>query len=136
MRTLQLLDQATVDPATGIITFTAAGKNALQPTAAMRREGEYAAISASYGALEIALRPRVRELIRTLRTIQPNDGLNTTRQVGSANCFLGLGLRSDGAIILRPTIVGDATGYFSLNLILSPEAAASLRAWLGEETAK
>ena len=136
MRTLQTLDHAAVDSSTGVITFSATGKNILTPTAAMRREGEYAAISASYGALEIALRPRVRELIRTLRTIQPNDGLNTTRQVGSANCFLGLGLRTDGAIILRPTIVGDASGYFCLNLILSPEAAASLRAWLGEDTTK
>jgi len=136
MRNPQTLHQAAVDPATGIITFTAAGENALQPTAAMRHEGEYVPISVSYGALEIALRPRVKDLIRTLRTIQPNDGLNTTRQVGSADCFLGLGLRTDGTLILRPTIVGDASGYFCLNLAIAPEAAAALRSWLGEETAK
>lgn len=136
MRNPQTLDQAAIDPVTGVITFTAAEKNALQPIAAMRHEGEYVPISVSYGALEIALRPRVKDLIRTLRTIQPNDGLNTTRQVGSTDCFLGLGLRTDGTLILRPTIVGDASGYFCLNLALSPQAAAELRSWLGEEGAK
>lgn len=136
MRNPQTLNQTTVDPATGVITFTAAGENALQPIAALRHEGEYVPISVSYGALEIALRPRVKDMIRTLRTIQPNDGLNTSRQVGSADCFLGLGLRTDGTLILRPTIVGDASGYFCLNLALSPEAAAAFRAWLGEEAEK
>ena len=136
MRNLQPLDHAAVDTATGVISFSAAGESPLNPSAAMRREGEYAAISASFGAIEIALRPRVRELIRTLKTIQPNDGLNTTRQVGSGDSFLGLGLRTDGALILRPTIVGDASGYFCLNLILAPEAAAALREWLGDDTAK
>jgi hypothetical protein len=99
----------------------------------MRREGEYASISASYGALEIALRPRVRELIRTLKHMQPNDGLNTTRQVGSGDAFLGLGLHTDGALIVRPTIVGDGSGYFCLNLMLAPAAANALKAWLGDE---
>ena len=136
MRNLQTLNQASVDTATGVISFSAAGESVLNPTVAMRREGEYAVISASYGALEIALRPRIRELIRTLKTIQPNDGLNTTRQVGSGDCFIGLGLRTDGALYMRPTIVGDASGYFCLNLILTPEAANALRAWLGDDEAK
>ncbi len=135
MRNLQPLTQAALDAATGVISFTAAENNPLNPSLAMRREGEYAAISASYGALEIALRPRIRELIRTLKTMQANDGLNTTRQVGSGNSLLGLGLRSDGGLMLRPTIVGDASGYFCFNLLLVPEAAAALRRWLDESGA-
>jgi hypothetical protein len=133
MRNFQTLDVTVADTATGVITFTAAEDDGSHPTIALRREGEYAAISASYGALEIALRPRARELIRTLKQIQPNDGLNVTRQVGSGDCFLGLGMRTDGALVVRPTIIGDATGYFCLNLVLAPGAAAALKGWLGEE---
>ena len=86
-------------------------------------------------ALEIALRLRLRELVRTLSHLQPNDGLNTTRQVGTGDCFLGMGLRTDGSLVLRPTIIGDASGYFCLNLILAPEAAKVLRDWLGGDSA-
>ena len=130
MRQFQVLDQSAVDSATGILSLIARGGSA---SLALRREGEYVSISASLGALEIALRPRVRDLIRALRQLQPNDGLQTTRQVGSGDCFLGLGLRSDGTLILRPTLVGDASGYFCLNLTLSPDVAAALRGWLGDE---
>ena len=136
MRNFETLDQASIDTATGIISLTAREDSASRPVLSLRREGEYISISASYGALEIALRPRVRELIRTLRHIQPNDGLNTTRQVGTGEAFLGLGLHQDGTLIVRPTIIGDATGYFCLNLILAPEAANALKNWLGEEEPK
>jgi hypothetical protein len=135
MRNLQTLSRAAIDSATGVISFTSEDETALHPVVSMRQEGEYAAISASFGALEIALRPRLPELVRTLRHLQPNDGLSTTRQIGSGNCFLGLGLRTDGALILRPTIVGDATGYFCLNFLLTSEAAAVLRTWLAEDPA-
>lgn len=132
MRNLQMLNQADVDTGTGVITFSASEESMVNPIVAMRREGDYAAISASYGAIELALRPKIRELTRTVKQLQPNDGLSTTRQVGSGNCFLGLGARTDGALILRPTIVGDASGYFCLNLMLGSEAAATLRSWLGD----
>lgn len=135
MRNFQTLDHAVVDSATGVITFTLQASDGLHPTIALRREGEYAPISASYGALEIALRLRLRELVRTLSHIQPNDGLNVTRQVGTGDCFLGMGLRTDGSLVLRPTIIGDASGYFCLNLILAPEAAKALRDWLGGDSA-
>lgn len=132
MRNLQTLDQADIDTSTGVITFRMADASSLNPTVAMRREGEYVVISASYGALELALRPKIRELTRTIKQLQPNDGLGTTRQVGSGNCFLGLGAHSDGTLILRPTIVGDASGYICLNLMLGSEAATALRTWLGD----
>src|SRR5664279_3292793 len=131
MRHFQTLDQAAVNAATGVITFSVQDDS--DTTIALRREGEYVVLSASYGALEIALRPHVRELIRTLKHIQPNDGLNTTRQVGTGDASLGLGLHTDGALIVRPTIIGDASGYFCLNLMLAPDAANALKDWLGEE---
>jgi len=131
MRHFQTLDQAAVNAATGVITFSVQDDS--DTTIALRREGEYVVLSASYGALEIALRPRTRELIRTLKHIQPNDGLNTTRQVGTGDAYLGLGLHTDGALIVRPTIIGDASGYFCLNLMLAPDAANALKDWLGEE---
>lgn len=132
MRNLQTLDQAEVDSGTGVITFCSAENSSVNPIVAMRREGEYVAISASYGALELALRPKIQELTRTISHLQANDGLSTTRQVGNGNCFLGLGARTDGALVLRPTIVGDASGYFCLNLLLGAEAATVLRNWLGD----
>ena len=133
MRNFQTLDQASVNEMTGIISFSTEDDTATHPKLALRREGEYASISTSYGPLEIALRLRARELIRILKHMQPNDGLNTTRQVGSGDAFLGLGLHSDGALVLRPTIVGDGSGYFALNLLLAPAAATALTAWLGDE---
>ena len=44
MRNLQTLDQADVDSGTGVITLSAAGESSLNPTVAMRREGDYTAI--------------------------------------------------------------------------------------------
>jgi hypothetical protein len=131
MRNFQALDAGSVDAATGIITL--AGSDS---TIAMRREGEYVGISASYGALEIALRPRVRDLIRTVKQLQPNDGLQTTRQVGTGDSFLALGLYNDGTLIMRPTLISDASGYFCLNFALAPAAAAVLKGWLDAEEAK
>jgi hypothetical protein len=126
MRNFETLETAAVDAATGIISFTAQGTSIM----AMRREGEYLAITASYGALEIALRLRLPEFVRTLKQLQPNDGLNTTRQVGTGDAFLALGKHTDGSLILRPTIIGDASGYFCLNLTLTPEASSALSTWL------
>lgn len=131
MRNFEKLDHAVVDTATGIITFTPAHESASHLKLSMRREGDYVVISASYGPLEIALRSRYPELVRTLVHIQPNDGLITTRQVGTGEAFLALGRRTDGTLIARPTIVGDASGYCCLNLSVAPEAVETLLAWLG-----
>jgi hypothetical protein len=131
MRSFQTLDAGEVDAKTGIITLTGGDSGV-----AMRREGEYVGISVSYGALEIALRPQIRELIRTVKRLQANDGLQTTRQVGTGNSFMGLGLRSDGTLILRPKLINDASGYLCLNFALAPDAAAVLKGWLDAEEAK
>jgi hypothetical protein len=41
-----------------------------------------------------------------------------------------MGISPDGALMLRPTIVADATGHFSLNLVLTPDARQRLYTWL------
>jgi hypothetical protein len=128
MRTLQTLNYISVDAATGIIHFYDTGENS---RFVLRREGDYIAISASHGPIEIALRPRFQELERALRTMQPVAGLQTTRQIGTAEAFLSLGLRTDGALNLRPTLVADASGYLCLNLELTANARQKLFEWLG-----
>ncbi len=133
MRTFQSLDRAAIDTTTGIITLTKQDDSTSHPSVSMRREGEYVVISASYGPFEIALRSRYDQLTRTLSQLQANDGLNTTRQVGTGQAFLGLGKRKDNSLILRPTIVGDASGYFCINLTLTAEPAAILIDWLGTD---
>lgn len=130
MRNFELLDTVTVDETSGVITFTLQAQNAAQPVLAMRREGGYIALSASYGVFEIALRPRFQELSRVLARLQPVDGLQTTRQVGTAQAYLSVGLKADGVLLLRPTIVADATGHLGFNLALTDAARKTLFAWL------
>jgi hypothetical protein len=135
MRKFIELDQATVDAETGIISLTAARATEAQPSVSMRREGDYITISASYGLLEIALRPRYHELTRVLSRLQPVEGLQTTRQVGTGQAFLALGLKPDGTLLMRPTLVADATGHMSFNLALTDAARSTLYSWLPIETA-
>jgi hypothetical protein len=129
MHNFQPLDHATVDDETETIQLahTASGNT---PILVMHREGPYVTISASFGSLEIALRPRYEDLIRTLSRLPAVEGLHFTRQVGTAQAFLALGLMPDGELLIRPTIVADATGYLSLNLQLTSDVRKMLYAWL------
>jgi hypothetical protein len=133
MRTFQTLDKVTIDEKTGIITLETQASLETHPTITMRREGGYVAISASYGLFEIALRPRLQELSRVLSRLQPIEGLQTTRQVGTGQAFLALGLSPDGTLLLRPTIVADATGHLCLNLAITGECRQALFDWLPVE---
>jgi hypothetical protein len=130
MRNFQVLDKAIVDSETGIIHFSVEQEDGMRPKLAMRREGSYVAISASYGPLEIALRPRYAELGRTLSRLSPVAGLQTTRQVGTGQAYLSLGLQSDGSLLIRPTIVADATGHLGVNLVLTDAVRQALYDWL------
>jgi hypothetical protein len=130
MRNFIQLDTARVDAATGIIYLTTERQTEAQPMVFMRREGDYITISASYGLLEIALRPRYHELTRVLSRLQPVEGLQTTRQVGTGQAFLALGLKPDGTLLMRPTLVADATGHMSFNLALADPVRQALYAWL------
>jgi hypothetical protein len=131
MRHFQILDKFSVDEENGIILLSQSDDHKEEyPQLALRREGVYIAISAQFGPIEIALRPRYDELARLLARLQPVEGLQTTRQVGTSQSYLAIGLRTDGSLVMRPTIVADATGHFSFNLVLSTDLRQALFEWL------
>ncbi|MCU0466787.1 MAG: hypothetical protein MUF38_19750 [Anaerolineae bacterium] len=131
MRNFHPLDQVTSDPDSGILLYTSSVDAPFKPQVAMKREGSYIAFSVSHGPMEMALRPRVDELQRVLGRVSPVPGLQTTRQVGTSDAYIALGLNPDGTLLMRPTLVADATGHFCFNLIMSDEMRASLFEWLG-----
>ena len=130
MRNFQLLDVVTIDDHTGSIQFTTEESLVARPVVTVQREGGYVSFSASYGPFEIALRPRFQELARVLGRLHPVEGLQTTRHVGTAQAYLAVGLKPDGVLLLRPTIVGDATGHLGFNLALSSAVRQAFFDWL------
>jgi hypothetical protein len=130
MRNFQTLDHVVLDPDSDAIQLAQADSDN-EPILALRREGIYVTLSASFGPLEIALRPRHEDLVRTLSRLQVVEGLHTTRQVGTAQAYLAMGLTPEGALLIRPTIVADATGHLSLNMEISPNIRKVLYDWLG-----
>lgn len=130
MRNFELLNQVNIDADSGVFTLTTADDAPGSPVVALRREGGYIALSASYGPLEIALRPRYQELARVLARLQPVEGLQTTRQVGTGQAYVAFGLRTDGLLLMRLTIVADATGHMAFNFSLSDAARHELFEWL------
>lgn len=129
MRHYQILDTVSIEDESGLFTVEAAGAT-VAAQIALRREGAYVAISATYGPLEIALRPRYDALTRTLARLRPIGGLQTSRELGSTQAYISVGLKGDGALIMRPTIVGDASGHIGLNFTLTDEARQKLYTWL------
>ena len=130
MRNFQTLDDCRIDPETDSLELFFTNAAPEHPRLAMRREGIYVTISASYGPLEIALRPRYDDVVRTLGRLAVVEGLHTTRQVGTAQAYLAMGLTSDGNLLLRPTIVADATGHLSFNIQITPKVRIALYEWL------
>lgn len=132
MRDFYELDSVDLNESSGVISFK--GTNGeVMPRLSLRREGGYIAISVSYGPIEVALRPRYPELTRVLGRLRPVAGLQTTRQVGTGQAYLALGLREDNSLVVRPTMVADATGHLTFNLLLSNSARAALFEWLQVE---
>jgi hypothetical protein len=130
MRNFQTLDGSRVDATLDSLELFYTEAADEQPRLALRREGAYVTISASYGPLEIALRPRYEDLVRSLSRLAPIEGLLTTRQVGTGQAYLAMGLTGANNLMLRPTIVADATGHFSLNIEVSAAAREVLFKWL------
>jgi len=131
MRNYQNLDQVITEDDTGIIYLSKADEaGGMHPRISLRREGGYVAISASYGPLEVAMRLRYEDLIRLLSRLRPVEGLQTTRQIGTGQAYISLGLQQNGDLVMRPTIVGDATGHMCLNLILTDGTRDALYNWL------
>ncbi|RMF52019.1 MAG: hypothetical protein D6749_06130 [Chloroflexota bacterium] len=130
MRNFQTLDEAKVDSASESMEMFLSAADDDEPRLAIRREGAYVTLSASYGPLEIAMRPRYEELMRAIARLTIVDGLMTTRQVGTSHAYLALGLHNDGSLLMRLTIVADATGHLSINLRLTDAVRQQLYQWL------
>jgi len=130
MRNFQTLDTAREDLDSNSLELYLKTADDDQPRLALRREGAYVTISASYGPLEIAMRPRYEDLVRTLSRLSVVEGLHTTRQVGTGQAYLAMGLTTDNHLLLRLTIVADATGHMSLNMNLEPAVRTKLYDWL------
>jgi hypothetical protein len=133
MRNFVTLDEVSLNEDAGVIFFTASQPSELKPNLSMRREGGYVSISISSGPLELALRPRYADLSRVLGGLRPVNGLQTTRQVGTGQAYLALGLHENGNLIVRPTLVADATGLLCFNLLLPSMSRQKLFKWLSVE---
>jgi len=131
MRQFRTLFRVELDDDSGVLYIVGEKGTHDYPALMVSREGAYVPISVSYGPIEVALRLHHDELVRTLQRMQPVDGLITTRQVGSSSAYLAMGLRSNGDLLLRPTLISDAVGHFSVNLSLPQEARLSFFDWLG-----
>ncbi|HEX2622858.1 MAG TPA: hypothetical protein VHL11_22015 [Phototrophicaceae bacterium] len=133
MRNFVTLDRVSINEDAGVIYIAASSEGELRPQLSLKREGGYVSISISSGPLEVALRPRYQELSRVLARLRPVNGLQTTRQVGTGQAYLAMGLRDDGVLVLRPTLVADATGLLCFNLLISDSARQQLFDWLPVE---
>jgi hypothetical protein len=133
MRHYQKLDHVTLDESNNTLLITNAEANSEGPNIWFGHEGMYISISANYGPLEIALRPRLRDLITSLTQLKPTDRLSVMRLVGTGQAHLGLGLSTRGELLLRATIVADATGQFAMNIVLTSAVREKLLQWLGVE---
>jgi hypothetical protein len=102
-----------------------------QPELWLGREGLYVSISATYGPLEVALRPHLRDLTSSLAQLRPVERLSATRMFGTGQAQIELGLSTEGELLFRPVIVADATGHLAVNMILTQDARARLFEWLG-----
>lgn len=131
MRNFHTLDSITIDSDTGLISLNSSVEAPFKPQVTMRKEGTYIVLSVSHGPIEIALRPRLDELRRVMGRLHPVEGLQTTRQAGTGEAYIALGLQSDGTLIMRPTLVADATGHLCFNLTLTDEIRENLFGWLG-----
>lgn len=131
MRNFHTLDTPVLDSEAGLLSFHSSVEAPFRPQLTLRKEGTYVALSVSHGPIEIALRPRADELRRVLGRLYPVEGLQTTRQAGTGEAYIALGLQTDGKLLLRPTLVADATGHMCFNLTLTDESRKALCDWLG-----
>ena len=130
MRQFRTLFRVEEDHETGVLYIVGEKGTHDYPSLMVRLEGEFVPLSVSYGPIELALRLRYETLVRTLGRLQPIDGLQTTRQVGSTGAYLALGLRRDGMLLMRPTVVADAYGHITFNIGLPTEAREAFFKWL------
>jgi hypothetical protein len=133
MRSYQKLDHVSHDAADDTLLIDSADGDQTLPKLWFGREGMYVSVSASYGPLEISLRPRQRDLAASLGQLRPTERLSVMRMVGTGQAHIELGLAISGELLLRATIVADATGHIAMNVILTSDVRAKLYEWLGVE---
>ena len=100
---------------------------------ALKKEGTRIAISASIGPLELALRLYFDEFRRKVANLRPIAGQTAIRQVGGGQAFMGIGMVEDGGLILRPTLVTDASGHLNMNFRTTAEVCEVFANWLEAE---
>lgn len=132
MRNYQILDVASVDP-DNVLQLSTSESNPDHPLLAMSREGAFVSISASFGPLEIALRLPYQDLSRQISSLHPVMGLATTRQVGTINSYMAIGLTKENHLVMRPTIVADAKGHLTFNLVANEKVYTTMLQWLEVE---
>jgi hypothetical protein len=130
VRNFQTLSQISSNTETGILYIMAEDGSAFSTRLSLRQEGDYLAISTSFGPVEVAMRPRHTEVTRVFTRLRPVQGLQTTRQIGSGQAYLAVGLQPDKSLVLRPTLVSDATGHIAFNLLLPADIRHALFDWL------
>ncbi len=133
MRFTQRLDHVSHDKDDDTLLITCAQGPECEPALWIGREGMYVSVSATYGPLEIALRPRQRDLQMSLSQLRPTERLSVMRMVGTGQANIELGLSNEGELLFRMTIVADATGHLAMNMVLTAEVRQALYAWLGIE---
>ncbi len=128
MRNYQILDTVIVE--TNTLQFSNSEENPEHPWLTMSREGKFLTFSASFGPIEIALRLRFENFQRRILQLHAIPGLATTHQVGTANSYIAIGLTTDEQIVLRPTVVTDASGHLTFNLVGTNDIYKTLLSWL------
>jgi hypothetical protein len=133
MRHYHKLDSVTHDEKHDTLLFTPADDSLTHLW--FGREGMYVSVSATYGPLELSLRPRQQDLVSSLAQLRPTERLTVMRMVGTGQAHLELGLSTAGELLVRATIVADATGHAAMNLVLTADMRQKLFDWLGVEDA-
>lgn len=129
MRSYQILNVVEVEP-DNVLQLSNNEDNPDKPMLSMSREGVFLTLSASFGPLEIALRLRHEDMKRRLESLHPVPGLATTLQIGTGNAYIAVGLTTDDRLVMRPTIVADATGRLTFNLVTTASVYHRIRDWL------
>ena len=139
MRTYTTLDRAEVDSERNLLLLSSSDSASWPASVAMRREGEYLAMSYFLGPAEIALRLKLADVTRALSHLQPADGQQTPRQVGGGQASLqviGQGdisfLVKGRARLLKPQLDGAAP--YVIQLWEMEVVGAKDQSWPGVST--
>ncbi len=129
-RQFALLESFDLDTDSSVLTLRGGISDPFAPEISLRREGVYLLIAGAFGVVEIALRLHYDEVYRALHVLHVNDGLTTTRQIGTGQAYLGIGLKTDDTLTVQLVIVGDATGHLRMNFQITPALRIPFMQWI------